>query len=140
MYVRLGLFRNVISRGSGAPSLIFSSPQGRFIYKCDLNDITLHDEFLERKRFLAKHVIIPLTLKVIYFKSYQSDHFVCKFEIMRILTSYNTVFCKTQYAVWRHLSLICISNKAENLDIQERLHCFRKQVILWFKMIKKIVA
>jgi hypothetical protein len=39
------------------------------LYKCDLNDVTLHNEFLERKRFLAKHVIIPLTLKVIYFKA-----------------------------------------------------------------------
>ena len=36
--------------------------------KCDLNDVTLHNEFLERKRFLGKHVIIPLTSKVIYFK------------------------------------------------------------------------
>jgi hypothetical protein len=37
----------------------------------DLNDVTLHNEFLERKRLLAKHVIIPLTLKVIYFTKYQ---------------------------------------------------------------------
>jgi hypothetical protein len=27
------------------------------IYKCDLNDVTLHNEFLERKRFLAKPAV-----------------------------------------------------------------------------------
>jgi hypothetical protein len=54
------------------------------ICKCDLNYVTLHNKFLERKCFLAKHVIIPLTLKVIYFKNYQSYHFVCKFELMTI--------------------------------------------------------
>ena len=44
----------------------------------------------------------------------------------------NVFFLKTHYEVWRHLSHICISNKVENLDIQERIQSFRKQVILRF--------
>jgi hypothetical protein len=42
----------------------------------------------------------------------------------------NVFFLKTHYEVWRHLSHICISNKVENLDMQERIQSFRKQVIL----------
>jgi hypothetical protein len=43
MYVRLGLFRNVINRGSGASSLTFFSPQG-----ASVNDGIPRDPFSMR--------------------------------------------------------------------------------------------